>query len=69
MEEEYKREMVMREEEEQIEFDPTEPFVDRHIAEAEVLRRYIDMEKVKGEYFLKLSKKERKTWKELSVGN
>ena len=55
MEEEYKREMVMREEEEQIEFDPTEPFVDRHIAEAEVLRRYIDMEKVKGEYFLKLS--------------
>ena len=32
--------------EEQIVFDPQEPFVDRHIEEAEVLRRYIDTEKV-----------------------
>ena len=43
---ERERELVMRQEEEQIVYDPEEPFVDRHIEEAEVLRRYIEPEKV-----------------------
>ena len=37
---------LLRAAEEQIVFDPEEPFVDRQIEEAEVLRRYIDTEKV-----------------------
>ena len=45
MEKERDRELMMRSEE-QIVYDPEEPFVDRHIEEAEVLRRYIDTEKV-----------------------
>ena len=45
MEREREREIMMRSEE-QIVYDPEEPFVDRHIEEAEVLRRYIDPDKV-----------------------
>ena len=45
MERERERELL-RAEEQQIVFDPEEPFVDRHIEEAEVMRRYIETEKV-----------------------
>ena len=45
MEKERERELAMRSEE-QIVYDPEEPFVDRQIEEAEVLRRYIETEKV-----------------------
>ena len=45
MERERERE-ILRAEEQQIVFDPEEPFLGRHIEEAEVMRRYIETEKV-----------------------
>ena len=37
---------MLRSEDQQVVFDPEEPFVGRHIEEAEVMRRYIETEKV-----------------------